>query len=158
MFMYPKDTIRELSNKVIIQSFLKNFHLRQSHYLARIPKVLLDCDWVHQVVLCANLTENIDRTVPLPQFEHEVIIPMVDEVLFRVERMATDCDAIIFHALTLTGYVDGRVESLDGVSARILTLNDFSDIPSIVARIDIAFTPMWLRKTTKSRLYYVEKM
>ena len=155
MFMYPKDTIRELSNKVIIQSFLKNFHLRQSNHLVKIPKILSNCNWVHTRVLCANLTENIDRTVPLPQLEHEAIIPIVDEMLFRMERKITDCDAVIFYQLSLVKDIDGCVESLDGVSARIVTAIDFGMRPVRVSRIDIAFTPMWLRKATEKYLYYV---
>ena len=154
MFIKARPIVRELDNKTILQHFLKQLHQRQSHHLARIPKILLDRDWFHRVVLWANLTQDINRTVPLSQFEHEVIIPMVDEILSWIERKATDCDAIIFHQLPLSENINGHRESLDGVSARIATAVDFG-MRIVVSRIDIAFTPMWLRKATKSRLYYI---
>lgn len=153
-----KPIVRELTNRTILQHFLKQFHLRQSHYLAKIPKILLDRDWAHRVVLFADLTVNMDRTVPIPRFEHQVIIPIVDEVSYRMERKIADCDAIVFHSLPIPKGMDGCVESLDGVSARIVTVNGFGQYPAVVSRIDVGFTPMWLRKTTESRLYYVGEM
>ena len=145
MFMYSKNTIRESYNKEIIRCFLKQFHLRQNHHLAKVPKILLCHDLGHRVNLFASF-RSIDRAVSIPQSEHEVIIPIVDDVLFQVERKVTDCDAIIFHTLSLPKDTAGYVESLDGVSAKIVTAVDYKMAPLVITRIDIAFTPMWLKK------------
>ena len=149
MFTHSKGTIRELNNKEVIRCFLKQLHLRQNYHLAKVPKILLCRDWGHRVNLSASF-RSIDRTIPIPQFEREFIIPIVDKVLFRVERKVTDCDAIVFHILPLHKGMAGCVESLDGMSARIVTAVDYEMSPLVVSQIDIAFTPMFLKCQEKN--------
>ena len=156
MFIHSKGTIRELNDKEVIRCFLKQLHLRQNHHLAKVPKILSCHDWEYTTNLSASF-RGIDRTVCIPQLEHEIIIPIVNKILFRIERKVTDCDAIIFHTIPLPKSMTGCVESLDGMSARIVTAVDYEMSPLVASQIDIAFTPMWLKRTTEKCSYHVSE-
>lgn len=146
-----------LSDKVILQRFLVEFHKRQGKRLRDVPKIPLDHNWVSSRQLFVGFISRRDWTNCIDQYGDKVIIPFTDVIIDRVCAKMGDCDVLVFHKLPLPKYINGCVESLDGVSARLVTAVDYNMPSGIASRIDIAFTPMWLKRTTEKHLYYVGK-
>lgn len=144
----------DLPDKAILQNFLMEFHQRQTETLRNIPKALLGDVWFHGVHLFISLIGRKGRKKTCEQYSNEIIKPFTDEIIKRIDVEASECDLLIFHTLLLPKSLNGsgHVESLDGVTARILTLNT---LPDGVTRIDISFTPMYLKNIGKDRLYFV---
>jgi hypothetical protein len=146
--------IKQISDRMILQCFLKVFHLLKTDKIHRVRKLISNDGWNERTHLFVEWVGNKGRDGCIEQYEHDIIIPFTKDIISRIDIEMEYCDLLVFKRLPIPVFMDGCEESLDGVTARILTIPRVGyDLP--VTRMDIMFVPLWLKQTSKDRLWYV---